>query len=285
MLAVFYGLLYRAELSRPRLGGREQVRTFLKATRLLAEGFALLDGDFDAWKALAQYRPKAGVEGLAFDIEVDGVVEQSLVIALNQRLNQAPADALGAMQKTLGTARSARGDNLLVALIMNGTAHAASAAGQAKAARNLHQQVLQGVRQLGMPAMSTMLAAQIVKTHLADKTYDAMRAVTRVLRTSPKAALKRRYVLGSLEMAADSKLSRVARALAEEGRLALALTVTDEATSLYSLLADNELVSVGRMKDEVPGILYQRLDQVAQLHRLRGEVELRRVTLRALRSA
>ena len=122
--------------------------------------------------------------------------------------------------------------------------------------------------------MSTMLAAQIVKTHLADKTYDAMRAVTRVLRTSPKLH-ERKYVLGSLELAADS-LARVARTLSEEGKLALTLTVTDEATSLYTLLSDNELASVGRMKDEVPGILYQRLEQVAQLHRLRGEVELRR---------
>ena len=120
------------------------MRTFLKATRLLAEGFALLDGDFGAWKALAHYHPKAGVDGLAVDIKVDGVVEQSLVAALNRRLNQSPVNALAAMQKTLGTARSARGDNLLVALIMNGTAHAASAAGQPQAARNFASAGLAG---------------------------------------------------------------------------------------------------------------------------------------------
>tara|TARA_B100001093_G_scaffold462033_1_gene476966 strand:- start:575 stop:4567 length:3993 start_codon:yes stop_codon:yes gene_type:complete len=273
--AVFYSYLYRAELARPRLGGAGQVKTFLNLTRLLAEGFALIEGNLAPWRTLAAFKPKGGNPGPAFDISVQGIVEQNLINALNQSISAQSNSAFNAMLKTYSTARAARGDNLLVALILNGVAHAAARVGDAPRARGYHQQVLQGVRSIKLSALNVALLKQVIEQHLSDKTFDGLRAQTSSLRNAGLKTLNAMGVTDTLERAAIA-LDDHARALIEDGKLSGSILAIDEATALFALLAKPEVAAIGQLQGDVPHVRYSRLSRQANLLRLRGWTELRR---------
>ncbi|MEE2756628.1 MAG: hypothetical protein VYA30_08195 [Myxococcota bacterium] len=282
--AVFYSYLYRAELARPRLGGAGMVKTFLNLTRSLAEGFALIEGNLAPWRSLAAFQPKAGKnQASQFDIAVKGVVEQNLINALNQSVSVDAATAFNAMLKTYSTARAARGDNLLVALILNGVAHAAARAGDAPRARSYHQQVLQGVRSIKLSALNIALLKQIIEQHLSDKTFDAMRTQTAALRNAGMKALNAIGVTDTLERSAVA-LDDHARALIDDGKLSSSILAIDEATALFALLAKPEVAEIGQLQSDVPHLRYTRLSRQAKLLRLRGWTELRRGNFESAKS-
>ena len=84
----FYVLMYRSELAVRRLGGSRDRLRLLAGSRVLAEGFALADGDLGPWKALSAFYGTNGLPG-----DVKGVVEQQVTAAINAYVQGKPAEA------------------------------------------------------------------------------------------------------------------------------------------------------------------------------------------------
>ena len=268
--AVFYSLLYRAELATPRLSGARQRAYLTKMARLMAEGFALGAGNLDPWRALAAFS--------AGEVASDGqaVVEQSLIIGLNLAAQGKTAAAYSALAKTLSTAQAARGQNLFVALLMNGLAHSAAWHKDYAQASKARVQVLQGIRGLNLPRLTALITVQLVQDQLSAGKVDDLIPYTRELREMGEVATSDAAIVRVLVSAA-LRLDEGARESAETGRLGESVRRLREAQELYDILSSEAVVALDTIQTNVANERRNRIVKRAELFRLEGWIGLRRI--------
>lgn len=268
---IFHMLFFRAELASRRLGGDRERALLIRTARNMAEGFALAVGDVHPWRTLAAYIGEPGGVPLAGQ----GVVESQIGSGLNAYLIGDLATARAGLDAALATARAARGGSILVALVMNGAAHAAHWLGDYPAERALRVRVLQAVRPLGVPNLVALVADQMVQAHLADKSVDDMIAYTREMREMGEVVLRTGRHLRTLEEAADA-ITNAARARFTVGDLESAERVLGEGRALLDLLVVDDAISITTPSDRITEVRRARQTAIAELTRLRGQIAERR---------
>ncbi|MCB9551878.1 MAG: hypothetical protein H6705_08345 [Myxococcales bacterium] len=268
---VFYMLFFRAELASRRLGGDRERALLIQTARRMAEGFALGVGDVTPWRALAGYLGQPGGVPLAGE----GVVESQIGGGLNAWLIGDLVAARAGLDAALATARGARGGSILVALVMNGAAHAAGWLGDHVSERALRVSVLQAMRPLGIDNLVALVLDQMVKAHLADRSVDDMVPYIREMRELGDVVMRTGRHLRTLERAAEA-LVATARARAEAGDFEGANRVLDEARLLLASLTDDAAIAITTPSNEIATVRRARQAMQAELARLVGEIAERR---------
>ena len=160
---VFYNILFRAEIARRRLGGRDERALLLHLAHHVAEGFVLAHGDLRTWETLKSWHSgRVPLEGMPF-------LSERLAQAFTAKLKGDLPLSLKMMNEALQAAQRSRGGSIFTALVMNGTAFIAGWMNKHEEERRIHLQVLQAVRPLGKPSLIALLSGQMVRSHLADK--------------------------------------------------------------------------------------------------------------------
>ncbi len=268
---IFYGLFFRAEVAKKRLGGPRERAFLLRAARRIAEGYALALGDIGPWRTLSAYiGDKRGVP-----LAGEAVVESFVGSALNAYLASDLKAAQAHMQQAMVAARGNRASSLYTALVMNGVAHSAAWLNDRVNERAIRTRVLQSVRPLDKPSLVALVADQMVRAHMAEGALDDMTAYTREMRElgGPVSGIGRH--LETLDRA-RAALQQAATKRFESGKFADAMRVLIEAEALLDLLAGEKVVAVTTPAADQAETRRVRLRHRAELRRLAGRIAERR---------
>ncbi len=266
----FHRLLYRAELTRERLGNTRDATPIVATARRIAESYALAMDDLGPW---ATIRAWDGADGPIFS--PDQVIEQLVSRGLDALVAGDPALGRRKLEEALAAARATRGFTMHTALVLNGAANAAARGGDAASARSLRQQVLTQVRPLGDDRLVALLAERMTRVGIIRQDAGEVAASTRELRSLGAAARLVPEYLRTLQDAA-AFLRTAARSDAAAGRFTQALSALEESALLWTLLAQPEVLRVSVVTSEVEGQKFLRLRAAHDVQLERAELELRR---------
>ncbi len=259
---VFYNILFRAEIARRRLGGRDERALLLHLAHHVAEGFVLAHGDLRTWETLKSWHSgRVPLEGMPF-------LSERLAQAFTAKLKGDLPLSLKMMNEALQAAQRSRGGSIFTALVMNGTAFIAGWMNKHEEERRIHLQVLQAVRPLGKPSLIALLSGQMVRSHLADKSLDELIPYARELRALGPPATRVGIHLTIMEQAALG-LRQLAAQRIRENRLMDCARLLKEAEAFTSILVKDEAIAVRSP-------LKRRPEVKAQFNRARAsELKLR----------
>ena len=266
----FHRLLYRAELTRERLGNSRDAMPIVATARRIAESYALAMDDLGPW---ATIRAWDGADGPTFS--PDQVIEQLVSRGLDALVAGDTALGRRKLEEALAAARATRGFTMHTALVLNGAANAAARGGDAASARSMRQQVLTQVRPLGDDRLVALLAERMTRVGIIRQDAGEVAASTRELRGLGAAARLVPEYLRTLQDAATF-LRTSARGDAAAGRFTQALAALEESALLWTLLAQPEVLRVSVATTEIEGQKFLRLRAAHDVQLERAELELRR---------
>ena len=271
---LFYRALFKAEMWRTKLGGRDQSAKFIAMARRLGMGFALAFDDLRPWRALSIYTGNASVP-----LPRRRFVEEAIGRALNAQLNGKAAEGLVAMNRCNQSVSKVRRGEFIAGLVMNGLAAATEKAGDEIKAITIREQLYAGMRTKNMPALSEVLQVQLLGAYVrADKRERARRMLEQLLGNQRKDDIRPRTITQLLETAAffersantEANDSRVPRAI-EYANLALTLHVLleqDDYLNAYELVADREKKRVFHLEAQA-----RLFNLVGDMHLSRAEYD------------